>query len=337
MNYYDGDAIMWTNKEDGKEYCIRIQTDNDPLDPRKDDDGIFTKMACFVRGYSIGDDITGSAEEYWQKLVLDNLTENEIIKAIKDGKLKGIRIAQNAENPNLVDIYETYAIHTVLGNSEASESLEYEGVAPDSAIYYIRDDLTIGHCMTLLSDIATWLPIWYYDHGGISIKCGDRTGQYADEWDSGQAGWIICFKEDLMTQCGTEYVLDEKGQRIKVEHKHANGTTTYSYQTRPLTDETWRARAEEMMREEVETYNQYLTGDVCGFTMYENVANENEDAEWEETDNSCWGFYGSDIMENGIFGEVGYGFEEAVKENRCTKGSAEDVTYTVSTIAFKFD
>ena len=334
--YYDGDVIRWRSLEDNKDYCIHIKQDSDPLNPRADDDGIFTKMACFVRGYSIGDKVSGSAEEYWQSLVREHLTEKEIIDAVKAGKIKGIRIAANEENSSLVDIYETYVNRTIFGDTEPHETLEYEGVAEDSAIYYIQDDLTIAHCMTLLSDIATWLPIWYYDHGGISITCGSRTGQYADKWDSGQAGWIICFKEDMMKQCGIEYVLDENGERIKVEHKHENAPSTYSYMTRPLTDETWVRRAQEMMLEEVEVYDQYLSGEVYGFTMYENVAEEGDEPEWEETDNSTWGFYGNDIMENGIYGEVGYGFEKAVDEDRCTEGTAEDRSYMVSVTEFCF-
>ena len=106
--YYDGDVIRWRNLDDNKDYCIHIKQDSNPLDPRADDDGIFANMACFVRGYSIGDKISGSAEEYWQSLVREHLTEKEIIDAVKAGKIKGIRIAANEENSSLVDIYETY-------------------------------------------------------------------------------------------------------------------------------------------------------------------------------------------------------------------------------------
>jgi hypothetical protein len=32
------------------------------------------------------------------------------------------------------------------------------------------------------------VPVWAYDHSGVSFSTGERTGQFADRWDSGQAG-----------------------------------------------------------------------------------------------------------------------------------------------------
>lgn len=43
--------------------------------------------------------------------------------------------------------------------------------------------------------------------------------------------------------------------------------------------------AEKYLKSEVETYDQYLTGDVYGYVI--------EDKEGEELD-SCWGFYGEE-------------------------------------------
>jgi hypothetical protein len=45
------------------------------------------------------------------------------------------------------------------------------------------------------------------------------------------------------------------------------------------------------LKGEVEVYDQYLTGDVWGFEVVE---------DGEVTD-SCWGFFGSDPLTNGIF------------------------------------
>jgi hypothetical protein len=50
------------------------------------------------------------------------------------------------------------------------------------------------------------------------------------------------------------------------------------------------------LEQEVETYDQYLTGDVYGFVVY--------DEDGQEVD-SCWGFFGDDIKENGIMDYVG--------------------------------
>lgn len=233
-----------------------------------------------------------------------------------------IRIAKNPENGDLADIYETVQWRTVFGDGDPGESLEYEGVPRDAVAEYLLDDMTIGQCMTLMEPYAEWLPIWLYDHSGITMSCGTRTGQYADRWDSGQVGWIIMLKKTIMDEVGTEYVLDDEGEMIRVEHKHPDAPSTWSYLTRPLTDETWRKRAIDIMKADVEVYDQYLTGDVYGFNLYSaEPVEEGEEPEWDEED-SCWGFFGSDVMENGIEDHAGNGLREAVESGRYEQGRA---------------
>lgn len=320
LNLYDGDTVKWEN--DGKLFCLHIRTDDRPLDPRRDWDNI-TTMACWHRRYTLGDEIPDKEpEEFWQRLVRENVPESEILEAVEAGKLTGIRIAKNAENGDLVDIYETVQWRTVIGNGQPSECLEYEGIPRDAVAEYLMEDLTVRHCMSLMEPYAEWLPLWLYDHGGITMSCGSRTGQYADRWDSGGVGWIVILKKTLMDEVGTEYVLDDAGELIRVEHKRPDAPSTWSYLTKPLTDETWRKRAVEIMEVDVEVYDQYLTGDVYGFTLYSaEPVEEGEEPDWNEKD-SCWGFFGSDVMENGIIGDVGNGFREAVETGNYEQGRA---------------
>jgi hypothetical protein len=49
--------------------------------------------------------------------------------------------------------------------------------------------------------------------------------------------------------------------------------------------------AEELAESELNTLNQEITGEVYGFTLY---------AEDGEVEDSCGGFYGSDLNENGM-------------------------------------
>ena len=129
-------------------------------------------------------------------------------------------------------------------------------------------------------------------------------------------------KKTIMDEVGTEYVLDEEGELIRVEHKHPDAPSTWSYLTRPLTDETWRKRAIDIMKADVEVYDQYLTGDVYGFNLYSaDPVEEDEEPEWNEED-SCWGFFGSDVMENGIEDHVGNGLREAVGSGCYEQGQA---------------
>ncbi len=94
-----------------------------------------------------------------------------------------------------------------------------------------------------------------------------RTGSFSCPWDSGQVGWIVCDKETVLREwCGD------------------------------------RDLAEKSLQAEVAIYDQYLTGDVYGFIVEETDDPDSDD--WEETD-SCWGFYGSDVRENGMAGHLG--------------------------------
>lgn len=320
LNLYDDDTVKWENG--GKLFCLHVQTDDSPLNPRRDCDNI-TTMACWHGRHSLGDDIPDKEpEEFWQRLVRENVPESEILEAAEAGKLTGIRLTENAGNRELVDIYETSYWRTIFGDSEPSEYLEYEGVLPEAVATYLMDDLAVSHCMTLMEPYAEWLPLWLYDHSGITMSCGARTGQYADRWDSGGVGWIVVLKETIMDEIGTEYVLDDRGELIRVEHKHPDAPSTWGYQTRPLTDETWRKRAIGIMEDDVKVYDQYLAGDVYGFTLYSaEPVEEGDEPDWTEED-SCWGFFGSDIFENGIEDHVGDGFREAFEAGKYEQGRA---------------
>lgn len=321
LNLYDGNTVKWEN--DGKLFCLHVRTDDTPQDPRNDWGDSITTMACWHRRHSLGDSISDKEPvDFWQRLVRENVPEAEILEAAEAGKLTGIRLAENVGDRGLVDIYETSYWQTVFGEGEPKEYLEYEGVLREAVATYLMDDLAISHCMTLMEPYAEWMPLWLYDHSGITMSCGDRTGQYADEWDSGQVGWIVMLKKTIMDEVGTEYVLDDEGELIRVEHKHPDAPSTWSYLTRPLTDETWRKRAIDIMKADVEVYDQYLTGDVYGFNLYSaEPVEEGEEPEWNEED-SCWGFFGSDVMENGIEDHVGNGLREAVESDRYEQGQA---------------
>lgn len=92
---------------------------------------------------------------------------------------------------------------------------------------------------------AIILPLGLYDHSGISMYVGDQH----DTWDGGQVGFIYCTQKQI--------------------------------------DEDWdgdKEKAEECLRGEVKTYNEYLTGEVYGFTV--------ENPKTGEEVDSLWGIYG---------------------------------------------
>jgi hypothetical protein len=127
----------------------------------------------------------------------------------------------------------------------------------DSAVYQMHMDEARKRNLIL--------PLYLYDHGGISISCSS----FNDPWDSGQVGWI--------------YVSHEK---IRKEYSWKNLTAARI------------AQIEGYLKGEVKVYDDYLTGDVYGYKIYSPVG---DDFDPDETDiedvaeeiSSCWGFYGS--------------------------------------------
>ena len=79
------------------------------------------------------------------------------------------------------------------------------------------------------SGAVVLLPLYLYDHGGITIN----TKGFSCPWDSGQVGFIYLTKEDLKKEFG-----GDKQRMIK------------------------------LLESEVKTYDQYLTGDVWGYRIF---------------------------------------------------------------------
>ena len=113
------------------------------------------------------------------------------------------------------------------------------------------------------------LPIYMYDHSGITVS----TTPFGCRWDSGQVGFIYC----TVSKIKAEYNCKRITEKIKENVKR-------------------------ILKGEVETYNQYVTGDVYGFRL---MTIDRETDEREEED-ACWGFYGANLEENGITDHLGY-------------------------------
>ena len=101
------------------------------------------------------------------------------------------------------------------------------------------------------------LPVYMYDHSGIALS----TGSFGCPWDSGQVGFIGCSKADIRKW----------------------------YQIKRITKKTAQ-RAEEALRQEVETYSKYVNGEVY------HVRITTLDGEYVD---SCGGFYSEeDVIEH---------------------------------------
>jgi len=115
------------------------------------------------------------------------------------------------------------------------------------------------------------LPLYLYDHSGITMN----TTGFSCQWDSGQVGFIYMTHAQIRERFGVKRV-----------------------------SQALRTLAKEILVGEVETYDQYLTGDVYYFTI-EKVLTCDLGCEHTEDEDSCGGFYGDDILTNGVLDHIG--------------------------------
>jgi len=106
------------------------------------------------------------------------------------------------------------------------------------------------------------LPVYGFNHGMFAVS----TEPFSCPWDSGKLGIIyIEVKEGLKRMWG------DKAKRLSKKR---------------------REQILECMKHEIETYNQWLIGDICGFEAYHIIKDdEGCDNGDEEFVDSCWGFY----------------------------------------------
>jgi len=120
---------------------------------------------------------------------------------------------------------------------------------------------------------AVVLPLYLYDHSGITMRTTDFSEYgYYGHWDSGQVGFIYATKLDYGWS-----------PEFKAEHYP------------DMSDEQIITK---LLRGEVETYDQYLRGDIYQATLYHV---ETCDLGHEHLDivDSCGGFYGVDLNQIG--------------------------------------
>jgi hypothetical protein len=95
--------------------------------------------------------------------------------------------------------------------------------------------------------------LYLYDHSGITIS----TSPFSCPWDSGQVGYIYMTKKKAISIWGRR---------------------------------NYKAKALELIEAEVKEYDQYLRGDVYGYSFIDDDNNLD----------GCWGFLGTDWAKNGL-------------------------------------
>lgn len=119
----------------------------------------------------------------------------------------------------------------------------------------------------ILSSGGYLLSLYLMDHSGLSISTSDFNCQ----WDSGPCGFI--------------YVTQEKLEKERLADRSREDICQY-------------------LENEVKTYDQYLKGEVFGFNFYKQETCDLGHIHKVEED-SCWGFYGDDFLNNGLVDNLG--------------------------------
>lgn len=146
-----------------------------------------------------------------------------------------------------------------------------------------EDHQSFDHLFGLLKPYIIMLPIMLYDHSGLTISTSN-VYPYNDKWDGGQIGWIWMDKE-------TAEKLTEAGK-----------------------DKDWRTAAINYLTASINEYDTYLRGEIYGYKLYK----RGENNALEEIDN-CWGFYGNDILNNGMMDMIDASLLIAVRSENITE------------------
>lgn len=127
-------------------------------------------------------------------------------------------------------------------------------------------------------DVVVILPVYMFDHSGITISCSRERFRVCDPqgWDHGQIGFIFARRTDVRNEYSKKRISKQILKKV-----------------------------EDVLVSEVNTYDQYLTGDVWGYVI--------EDDDGNHID-SCWGFFGYDYCKQEAASVVEY-MEKRDKEN----------------------
>jgi len=109
---------------------------------------------------------------------------------------------------------------------------------------------------------AIMLPVYIYDHSGITIN----TTGFSCGWDSGRIATIVVSREKARKEYGMKRITKSNLEKV------------LNY-----------------LKGEIETYDQYLTGEVYGYSITEQMVTD-EGEEYDEDRESCWGYYGMECI-----------------------------------------
>lgn len=282
IDYTDFYKNILVQDKEGNYYRLRIEQDEFCDGPRNWDN--LGHMVCWHRRYKLGDQHNFSEpRDFLKELLFSEYSSghnrnNPVFEFLKSGKAKDARLKYNRSTRE----WELQENQHWSADSDWYVSSSYAAYLKDEVPDWFLDDclsaLSTGELFSLVEqmDGMVILPLYLYDHSGITMS----TGSFSCPWDSGQVGWIYATKEDVQKEYGA------------------------------FTEENLQ-KAYHCLKGEVKTYAQFLEGDVYWYRLEkflggtigtESVTPEDaleDDCFWDIED-SCGGFYGSDVNDNGM-------------------------------------
>ena len=85
-------------QEEGKIRRVHIEQDNEPWNPRTEQDGNVGTMMCWYRNYDLGDSNKNkykNPEDFLQNLLHQKVSEKTILNYVRNGKADDIEIKHN--------------------------------------------------------------------------------------------------------------------------------------------------------------------------------------------------------------------------------------------------
>lgn len=152
--------------------------------------------------------------------------------------------------------------------------------------------------LSLCFGVKHILKLGLLDHSGLHMYVGGGP-HYSDSagWDSGTVGWVMALPEDIKK-------MGRPDEAIEVEDYVG-----------PLGGKVKMIRnaIEYGLRCEVETYDQYLRGEVYGYviTRKHDPDCDDDDCRHDEHVDSCWGFFGIEYVKQEAMAAAEAGKDEA--------------------------
>lgn len=253
----DGMKFFWRDKH-GHECKLEIIQDQDADSPRTDTYHPST-MACWHKRYKLGDNIDAQTiSDFLIMYIRENIPKDKIMCALDmrpDIRIEYDRLSKMRSRQG----FDTNPLDTIASHINGGD---------------------LVYAVDIINEFAEVVPIYGYEHGGLTISASDWINPYHDKHDSGFIGVIIITRDDAL------------------ENLNCN-------------EDNWREVAHDSLVNEIKEYDMYLQGDVWLYNLYHQDAK----GDWDLVD-TCCGFLGSGLESSGMSQYVD-DLTDAINNDRC--------------------